>query len=376
MDKILLSSSLSFLITYMSIPIIITVAEWKKLHDSPGPRKLHNTPIPSLGGLGIFAGLALAILLFVPFMSAPEFQYFIASMLVIFFLGMKDDILVLTPIKKLLGQFIAAFIIMQKGGIKIHSMYGFFGFNELPEIMSVTFTIFTIIVIVNSFNLIDGVDGLAATLGIITTAAFGLFFYSAGDLPYALLGFITSGSLLGFLIFNQAPARIFMGDTGSLLLGLVNAILVIHFISSAAQPLAPIQLETSAAIGFSILMVPLFDTLRVFSLRVLKGRSPLSPDKNHLHHLLLDLGFSHTAVTYTLAAANVLFILLAFVLQGLGTTFSILILVGVACLGTWFLLYIRRVHQERKNPQMGIPTINMDKIQAFRKKGVILPEDN
>ena len=127
MDLILLGSALAFFITYMSIPVIITVSEWKKLFDEPDERKLHATPVPSLGGLGIFAGMIMSLLLSVSFTEAPEFQYFVAASLVIFFLGMKDDILVLSPMKKLIGQMIAAFLLMYKGNIKIGSMHGFLG---------------------------------------------------------------------------------------------------------------------------------------------------------------------------------------------------------------------------------------------------------
>jgi UDP-N-acetylmuramyl pentapeptide phosphotransferase/UDP-N-acetylglucosamine-1-phosphate transferase len=275
-----------------------------------------------------------------------------------------------------LGQFIAAFIIMQKGGIKIESMHGVLGFQEIPEAMSVTLTLFTIIVIVNSFNLIDGVDGLATTVGIVTTSVFGIYFFNAGELPYALLAFVTTGSLLGFLIFNHAPARIFMGDTGSLLLGLVNATLVVHFLSSAGNPEAPLYIDGSPAVGFAILMVPLFDTMRVFTLRILARRSPFAPDKNHIHHLLLDLGFNHASVTYILAALNILFIGVAYLTRGFGATLSIASLVGLASLGTGFLLYRRRLLSERPHSERGMPTIDMEKLHAFRKKRIILPEDN
>jgi UDP-N-acetylmuramyl pentapeptide phosphotransferase/UDP-N-acetylglucosamine-1-phosphate transferase len=377
MDKILLGSALAFFITYMAIPIIITVAEWKKLFDVPDSRKLHLTPVPSLGGLGIFAGVMMSLLLSVPFRESPEFQYFTAAALVIFFLGMKDDILVISPMKKLLGQFIAAFIVMQRGGVKIVSMHGFLGLQEIPEAMSVTLTLFTIIVVVNSFNLIDGIDGLAATLGIITTTVFGIYFFNSGELSYALLSFITTGSLLGFLIFNHAPARIFMGDTGSLLLGMVNAILVVHFIAGAGSVTAPVQLVASPAMGFAILMVPLFDTLRVFSIRILNRRSPFSPDKNHIHHLLLDLGLKHSSVTYILASANLLMIGLAYALSGFGSTVGIVGLIAAASLLTAFLLYRRRVHKEQMERMYGgSPTIDMAKIMSFRKKRVRIPEDN
>src|SRR4029453_16934176 len=178
--------------------------------------KIHHSPIPSLGGLGIFAGFVMASLLTISFGGAPEFQYFIAAALVIFFLGLKDDILVISPIKKFIGQVLAAFLIVYKGGIQIKSMYGFLGIHELPEMFSLLLTYLTIIVIINSFNLIDGIDGLAGSLGLMAAAIFGFYFLKVNNLPYAVLAFALAGSLIAFLIFNFQPAKIFMGDSGSM----------------------------------------------------------------------------------------------------------------------------------------------------------------
>jgi UDP-GlcNAc:undecaprenyl-phosphate/decaprenyl-phosphate GlcNAc-1-phosphate transferase len=378
MDIILLGTALAFFITYMSIPAIITVSERKKLFDEPDARKLHLTPVPSLGGLGIFAGLMMGVLLSIQFVQAPAFQYIIASSLVIFFLGIKDDIIVLSPIKKLVGQFIAAFLLMYKGGFRITSMHGFLGVQELPELMSITITLFTIIVIINSFNLIDGVDGLAASLGLLTTAVFGMYFFKAGELPYAILSFVTAGSLTGFLIFNHSPARIFMGDTGSLLIGLVNAVLVIHFISSSGSVTSSVPLAASPAIGFAILMVPLFDTLRVFSLRILSRKSPFSPDRNHVHHLLLDLGLSHAAVTYILVGANLAFMSMAYFLRGLGTSLLLIAMLGLAAFITLMLLNAlnkKRAVVDTRYPDSQ-PTIDTQRLISFRRKKIVLPEDN
>jgi UDP-N-acetylmuramyl pentapeptide phosphotransferase/UDP-N-acetylglucosamine-1-phosphate transferase len=378
MDKILLGTSLAFFITFAAIPVIIQVADAKKLFDVPDERKVHLSPIPSLGGLGIFAGLILSFLVTFSFTLAPEFQYFFAATLVIFFLGLKDDILVISPIKKLIGQFIAAFLIIYKGGIQIKSMHGFLGVYELPEVMSLTLTYLTVIVIINSFNLIDGVDGLAGSLGLMTALVFGTYFYYVGQLPYALLSFILAGSLLGFLIFNHSPARIFMGDTGSLLLGLINSILVIRFISTADSPASVFPLSSSPAIGFSILMVPLFDTIRVFSVRILNRRSPFSPDRNHIHHLLLDKGLSHSAVTYTCVGLNLLFIAFAFYARDWGSTYVILTMIAFAAGGTAILFYSKsrgRIYVEGKLSN-GEPAITSQKILSFRKKNFVTPEDN
>lgn len=330
MEFILLAVILAFIITYAAIPVIINVADIKKLYDHPDARKIHTRPIPSLGGLGIFAGFIVSCLISISLTNASNFQYFYAAALVIFFLGLKDDILVLTPMKKIIGQIVAAFIIIYKGGVVIKSMHGFMGIHEMPEAISLILTYFTVVVVVNSFNLIDGVDGLAAGLGIFTTLTFGVYFYVIGQTDYATLAFAMCGSLLAFLIFNRAPARIFMGDTGSLLIGLVNAILVVHFINVADSPVVAFPVNATPAVGIAILIIPLFDTLRVFSIRIFGRRSPFSPDRNHIHHILLDKGMNHKSVSFSLIMVNIVFVTTAFLLHKLGNSILIPILLAIA----------------------------------------------
>ncbi len=379
MDKILLGTAIAFIIAFAAIPVIIQVSDAKKLFDIPDERKVHLSPIPSLGGLGIFAGFIMACLFTIGIDTAPEFQFFFAASLVIFFLGLKDDILVISPLKKFIGQLIAAFLIIFKGGIMIKSMHGLMGVHELPEVLSITMTYFTVIVVINSFNLIDGVDGLAGSLSLMSCLAFGIYFYYTGHLPYAVMAFAMSGSLLGFLIFNHSPARIFMGDTGSLMVGLVNAILAIHFINVAIDPESSFPIHSSPAMGIAILMVPLFDTLRVFSLRILNRRSPFSPDRNHVHHLLLDRGFSHSAVTYICVGVNLFFIIFAFVFRGWDTFVLLLTMFGIACVAFAYLYFTTtksRVYVVDKRLDDGTP-INSASVFSLRKKSINLsPDDN
>ena len=305
MFDVLLSLSISFTITFLAIPVIINVADMKKLFDVPDARKIHQVAITPLGGIGIFAGFVFGCLLTINFKYSSEFQYFIAATMVIFFLGLKDDILVLTPIKKFIGQVLAAFLIIYYGRIQIRSMHGFFGIHELPEMFSLLISYFSVIVIINSFNLIDGVDGLAGMLGLMSSALFGIYFFmnASGMEPYYVLAFSLCGSLLAFLIFNFQPAKIFMGDTGSLLVGVVNAILVLKFIDPGDGPESVNPIVSSPAIGFTILMIPLLDTLRVFAIRIFKRRSPFSPDRNHIHHLLAGSG-SFTPHDYPFAGSH------------------------------------------------------------------------
>ncbi|WP_018611026.1 MraY family glycosyltransferase [Segetibacter koreensis] len=323
MEQILFVSILAFLTTLFAIPRIIYVSEKKNLFDNPDSvRKLHKQPISSLGGLGIFLGFIISILLMGNFFQLYEFQYYVACFILIFFVGIKDDLVEISAIKKFIGQALVACVLMFKAHLLITNMAGFLGITHIYFSFSVFLTFFTIIVIINAFNLIDGVDGLAGSLGLISSLVFGTFFLVNGNIPYALLGFGFAGSLVAFLIYNFQPAKIFMGDTGSLLMGVVNSILVIKFIQSGTN-YHLFSVTAVPAIGFSVLLLPLMDTLRVFGIRIFHGLSPFTADRNHIHHLLLDRGFTHRNITFTCSAISILFIVAAFLLQSAGTTWLI-----------------------------------------------------
>jgi UDP-N-acetylmuramyl pentapeptide phosphotransferase/UDP-N-acetylglucosamine-1-phosphate transferase len=327
MIAVLCSLVIAFVTTYVSVPVIILIADKKKLYDIPDSRKVHKKPIASLGGVGIFGGFALACLLCVPFSQAAAFTAYLGAALILFFLGLKDDILVISPLKKSIGQLLAALLVIIKGDLYLTSLHGFLGVYEIPHLLGIALTLFALIVIINAFNLIDGLDGLAGTLGLSTSAIFGFFFLDNHIYSYAVLSFALSGSLVAFLWFNYNPARIFMGDTGSMLIGLVNAILALKLIQ--IEPSAPVfSSDASPAIAFSILMVPLLDTLRVFTIRLWQKRSPFSPDRNHIHHILLDKGCSHNKVAFTLLAINLAAVVLVYLGSSLGTTWLITLMGG------------------------------------------------
>lgn len=349
MLNVLLTGAVSFVITFLAIPAIMRVADQKKLFDLPDARKLHNRPIASLGGIGLFLGLFIATLLSISYKDTPEFQYFMASAIVIFFLGLKDDILIISATKKFLGQLAATAILVHLANIRIDSMHGFLGVYQLPETISILLSYTTIIVTINAFNLIDGVDGLAGSLGVLTTAVFGIYFFMANMPAYSLLSFAMMASLTAFLIFNYQPAKIFMGDSGSLLLGLINAILVVKFINVADSKAGQFPLTASVAIGFSILIVPLLDTLRVFSIRIFKGRSPFAPDRNHIHHLLLDRGFTHSQVTLSCVSLNLAFMAMAYFGRSLGST-----IVLSTVIATWFMLVGALIFYWKPSPKLVI----------------------
>ena len=378
MLNVLLTGLVSFTITFLAIPAIIKVADQKKLFDLPDARKLHTTPIASLGGIAIFLGLFIATLLTVSYKDNPRFQYYLASAMVIFFLGLKDDILVISATKKFLGQLAATAILVHLANIRIDSMHGFLGVYDLPQSASLLLSYTTIIVTINAFNLIDGVDGLAGSLGVLTTCMFGVYFFMADMQAYAVLSFSMAVSLIAFLIFNYRPAKIFMGDSGSLLLGLVNAILVIKFINVADTHTVAFPIESAVAVGIAILMVPLMDTIRVFSIRIFKGKSPFSPDRNHIHHLLLDSGLSHKQVTLSCLALNVLFILVAYFSRTLGPTYSVLT-ISIASLSViGAIIYMKNLRKAKISKAIKSAPIrtlrNPSKVFSFNTEEVAVAE--
>lgn len=291
----------------------------------PDERKTHTYPISSLGGIAIFSGLVISLLLVSDFMAFnAQFQYYLAAFFVIFILGVIDDIFILKAWKKIMGQLVVSGLITFKAHMVISNLQGFLGFQEISETAGYMITFFSIILLINAFNLVDGVDGLAASLGLASCVLFGIFFLINNQPAYGVLGFSMAGALLAFLIYNFPPARIFMGDSGSTLIGLVNAILAIRFIETAAT--GPVlSIHAPSAIAFGVLLIPLMDVLRVIIVRVAKRRSPIAPDRNHLHHLLQTKGFSHTGVTVTLLLSSLIVSSLSFVLQGLQIHFILAI---------------------------------------------------
>jgi UDP-GlcNAc:undecaprenyl-phosphate/decaprenyl-phosphate GlcNAc-1-phosphate transferase len=328
MYDIILSFITAFTVTYLALPSIIRIAIEKGLCDQPGERRSHVNPTPSLGGIGIFAGLLFSIVFWTSFEKFGDLQYILCAILIIFLIGAKDDIESISPYKKLYGELAAAAILVFKSNVKITSLCGIFGVTELNEWVAIPLSIFIIIVIINAFNLIDGINGLSGSIGMLVSCTLGAWFHLTGNPVLAILAFSLAGAILAFLKYNFTPARIFMGDTGALLLGLVCSILTIKFIELHKNLDSPYAFKAVPALAISILILPLFDTLRVFTMRILKGKSPFYPDRTHIHHLVIDAGFTHTQATGLLILVNIAFIGMALALQDLGN-FNLLMVILV-----------------------------------------------
>lgn len=313
----------ALLISMFSIPTIISVAHSKRILDEPDFRKFHDINTPRLGGLAIFAGFMTGVAIFGQ--MSLGIQQLLAGSLIIFFVGVKDDINGVSVFKKFFVQVLAAGIVLFYADIRISSFQGFLGIYDLEVGMSYAFSFLVILCITNAVNLIDGVDGLAGAIVVIISMSFGIYFFISGERSYAYVCFALTGSMIGFLRYNLFNARVFMGDTGALVSGFIISVLAIHFIEMD-------KVDSAPALSIGILFIPIFDTLRVFIIRVYRGVSPFMPDRNHIHHYLCDLGLSHFQVVLTLAFFNLAVILFTIFYSDLGNSALLLIVGGFAVL--------------------------------------------
>ncbi|MGJ8736888.1 glycosyltransferase family 4 protein [Zobellia laminariae] len=335
----------AFLLTYLTIPKIIKVVEHKRLMDDPNQRSSHSSRTPTLGGVAFFYVLILALFVIRDRDLFDEAMYMIPALTVLFIIGLKDDLVVISPGAKLLAQVFAIIFILINPSFTIHSLNGFLNINEIPYYLYLIIAGFMMLTIINSYNLIDGIDGLASVVGIVIMVIYTTIFYLTGEYFFALISITMNASLMAFLGFNlSSDKKIFMGDTGSLMVGLIISILTLKFL--ALRPTSytelPFLLENAPLIAISILIVPLFDTARVFTIRIANKKGPFSPDRNHTHHVLIDYwGLSHKQASFIIGCFNLLFVMLFIVLGSTAKNLGMVIMLVsvVIALGYIFFKY-------------------------------------
>lgn len=306
--QIVISFIVSIVITITAIPVIINISKLKDLMAEIDIRSSHDELTPTLGGVAIFAATLISYFLWKIPSEGNEIHLAVSSLIILFFLGIKDDILILSPKKKILIQIAASLLLITLGDLRITNLYGLFGYNSISYLPGIVLTTFIFIVLTNAVNLIDGIDGLAGSFGLLSSICFAILFYRLNLFAYVILSVSLSGSLLGFLRYNfSIKNKIFMGDTGSLILGFLVSFFSIKYITINSSYAYDSKLENDAPlIVMVILILPLFDTLRMFSIRLFSGKSPFKGDRNHFHHILLDLGLSHWNSTIILLIFNLL----------------------------------------------------------------------
>ena len=312
-----LAACLSFLVTFISLPVVINVFNSINLLDIPDRRKIHKISTPSLGGIPIIVSLYLTILIILPFQELASMKFFMAAVALIFLLGIRDDIASLDARQKLVIQLLAAFMVVQYSDVRILSFHGFLGIDQLNTLSSKAFTIFLIVALTNSFNLIDGIDGLAGAIGLIALVFMGTYFFLKGENSLAVIAICLASGLLAFLYFNWYPSRIFMGDTGSMSLGFVIAVLIIIYTKMNVSP-GINNVDSPIALSIALMIVPVYDTLRVMTKRIIAGKSPFRADRNHTHHVLLRIGFNHSQSAMILVGFTLIVIFLSLWLHQAG----------------------------------------------------------
>lgn len=326
--RLIFTFLLAAAVTYFAIPVVIKTALKKNLVDNPNERKMHKTPIPTLGGVAIFIGILCASAIWIGYYYSLELLLIFVSVTILFITGIVDDLTDMSALKKLAIQIFVSLIVAWCG-VRIQSLGGIFGIYEIPVILQYLITIALVAGVTNAFNLIDGIDGLAGGITFINAIFLGLILLFSDKIEFAFIAFSLAGALLAFLKYNFNPAKIFMGDTGSLIIGFIMAVIGI----SALQCNSSILSSTTAyspslfILITGIILLPVYDMLRVFFVRiVLEHKSPFSADKNHTHHLLIETKFNHKKATIVLYISNIIIIITAFFLRGFDPVFSICLL--------------------------------------------------
>jgi UDP-GlcNAc:undecaprenyl-phosphate/decaprenyl-phosphate GlcNAc-1-phosphate transferase len=316
MVSLFLSALIGFAVSLVVLPLIIRYTKKNKLFVELNQRKIHKKVTPSMGGIAIFVGLAASALILSPNENSSVINI-VAVLSIPFLIGFFDDRIHLRPSRKIIGQLVAATLVYLVLDVKITSLYGIAGSYEFPEWLCFLLTVLTIILLTNSFNLIDGIDGLAGVFSLVALLFFGLWFASIGSQDFALISFALFGSVAAFLIKNWQPSKIFMGDTGSLVLGMTLSVLAIAFLNRNWQLPEFHAWKFNSGIGavLCVLIVPIVDTIRVVVIRLGRGVSPLTADKRHIHHALVRIGKSHRFAVLLLLVVHVFFIANSLLLQ-------------------------------------------------------------
>ena len=342
--KIGLSLGVAFLLTVLLVPVVVRIVKDKGVVAHENGRTSHTGNVPTMGGIAIFCGFLISSLIFSGSGFQDNFRFVIAGSIFMLMVGMKDDIQGITPWMKFAGQIIAALIIIVPGDIRFTSLQGFLGIEEISYFWSIAISVVTIVGLTNCFNLIDGIDGLAAGIGTLVSITLGVWFGLAGQYGLMFICLALVGSLMAFSIYNiwGKENKILMGDTGSLVLGFILAALVIEFNEFNVGVQTSVDLISTPAISIGIMIVPVFDTLRVFILRMWRRKHPFAPDKTHTHHNLINLGASHYKATFSLIILNAFFIVLSFALNSLGASILLAVIMAMALLAFYLPVFAFR----------------------------------
>lgn len=352
LSAVLLAFAVSMLLVFWVHPRLVHIAIMKNIVDNPDARKLQRRPVPVLGGLAVFFGIVLGIGSVTPMVDCSKLLIVIVTMVAMLYTGSLDDVLNLSPGLRFLIEIVAVLFLIFVGSYCIDDFQGLWGVFELSYWVAVPLTVVAAVGIINAINLIDGVNGLSSGYCIMACTMFGTVFYLAGDLPMAVLAAVSVGALIPFFLHNVfgKNSRMFIGDSGTLVMGTVMSVFVAGMLHSNSLSALAVRPNVGLVpFALSVLCIPVFDTLRVMSARIMRGRSPFQPDKTHLHHIFIRLGASHPAVTLAIVMLNLTVVLVWWGVVELGASIAVqlYVVVGLSLLFTFGIYYFWEWHIRR-----------------------------
>ena len=312
---LLLLSIFVFIISFFVLSRIRVISLKLDLIDTPNYRSSHQKSVPTFGGIAFYISILFTLFLTQKWETGSIIITLATSLSIIFFTGLKDDSKNITPRMKLLGQLISVGILMFYTEFRITTLHGFLGIEEIHPLISVLLSVFLLIGLINAYNLIDGIDGMASVIGIVITTTFGLLFYSLELYFYLGICVCLLAMILSFLRYNfSSRKKIFMGDTGSLLVGLVLGMLTMRLLSLDIEPVSEIIISRKELPLFllSVLLIPAFDIIRVIFIRFINNKGIFSADRKHIHHVLVDVGLTHKKASITMGIVNILIVIIMF----------------------------------------------------------------
>ena len=330
-------------------PRLVKIALLKNIVDNPDARKLQRTPVPVLGGVAVFFGVVIAIGCMSSVVDCSGLPVVIMAMVAMLYTGTMDDILSLSPGLRFVIEIVVVLLLIFVGGYCIDDFHGLWNIGRFSYWYAVPLTVVAAVGIINAINLVDGVNGLSSGYCIMACLIFGTLFFLAGEAPMTILAAVSVGALIPFFLHNVfgKTSKMFIGDGGTLVMGVVMSVFVIAILQNGSRVAAYVNPNVGLVpFTLAVLSVPVFDTLRVMSTRILKGTSPFRPDKTHLHHMFIDLGCSHVATTLAILGVNMFVVLCWWALEASGFSIAVQLyaVIAVSLLVTSGLYHFMQWH--------------------------------
>ena len=330
-------------------PRLVKIALLNNIVDNPDARKLQRTPVPVLGGVAVFFGVVIAIGCMSSVVDCSGLPVVIMAMMAMLYTGTMDDILSLSPGLRFVIEIVVVLLLIFVGGYCIDDFHGLWNIGRFSYWCAVPLTVVAAVGIINAINLVDGVNGLSSGYCIMACLIFGTLFFLAGEAPMTILAAVSVGALIPFFLHNVfgKTSKMFIGDGGTLVMGVVMSVFVIAILQNGSRVAAYVNPNVGLVpFTLAVLSVPVFDTLRVMSTRILKGTSPFRPDKTHLHHMFIDLGCSHVATTLAILGVNMFVVLCWWALEASGFSIAVQLyaVIAVSLLVTSGLYHFMQWH--------------------------------